>query len=263
MKQKVVAKIRKFAKNTFLGIRKMLLAPKRFVLKRLSKKILLYTDSRGDNIHNHRNYRHYGARLAAKYYVEANLCPVKWTTTLDFLDFVKNVDLSQFDFVILHTGVVDNSPRHQKVVLEKIYPSKKDIFDEVFGEENIREYLNSDLGCDYEGDKTINLYSMQMAKECLIPRLAEIPNLIFINTNEIVNGWNGNYWKDRPGNISITEDYSRLFSESLENVIDLLEWSATDVKKYTFDNMHPNKSGSDYIFESIEERMVIMENKKS
>ncbi len=218
-----------------------------------AKRILLYTDSRGINLPEHFYYKHYSTRLINLYNVEAYLCPEKWTTILDFLKLWKNVNHANYDYVVLHTGVVDASPRHQKILINEIYPDKKVMFDDVFGESNISKFHKTDLGCDYEGDKTINMYSLEMARKHLIPRLLEIPKLIWIGTNKIDTAWRGNYWKDRPKNIRLVEDYSRLFSDSLPNVVNLLDlWSLEDVHNYTFDNIHPNKVGSDIIFSVLE-----------
>lgn len=211
----------------------------------------MYTDSRGDNIPGHVDYQHYGVKLKEKYDVDMYLCPEKWTTTLDFLKLYYSLDKKQrdsYDYVVLHTGIVDFSPRHQTIAIEKIYSDKKDIFDEVFTEREVVKHLKSDFGLEYEGDKTINLYSIKMAEKYLIPRLQGIDNLVWISCNKIVKGWNGNYWKERPVNIDITEKYSNLFLKKLKNTIDLMSWSNDEVKKYTFDNMHPNKEGSDWLF---------------
>jgi glycosyltransferase involved in cell wall biosynthesis len=227
------------------------------------KRILLYTDSRGNYIKGHCDYKHYGKRLAELFDVDMYLCPEKWTTTLDFLELRKKIRLEDYDAIVLHTGIVDASPRHQKIALEKIYPPKKAIFDEIFGEQKIWQYLNTDLGCDYEDDKTINLYSLDMAKECLLPALKKIPNLIWIGGNRIVPGWRGNYWKERPTNISLIEMYFSLFASELEHVVDLMGWSYDEIKRYTFDNMHPNKEGSDYIFERTLQKIHEVINNKT
>ncbi len=205
------------------------------------KRILLYVDSRGKNISGHNDYEHYTARLAETFDVDMYLCPEKWTATLDFLTLCRYIRLEDYDAVVLHTGIVDVSPRHQRIAIERIYAQKQDIFDEVFGESQIRQYLYTDLNCEYEGDKTINLYSLEMAKRCLLPRLKKIPHLIWIGINRLVPGWNGNYWKPRPANISVIEEYSALFAAELDHVVDLMVWDFDDVMRYTFDNMHTNK----------------------
>jgi len=228
-----------------------------FNLFRGKIKILLYTDSRGDNIPGHLDYDHYGALLAKRYKVDKYLCPEKWTTTLDFLSLIKNKNPQDYDLVILHTGIVDHSPRHQQVAINNIYKDKKTIMDEVFGKKVITDYLNSDFDLEYEGDKTINLYSLEMARDYLLPRLKEIPNLLWVSSNKIVHGWDGNYWKPRPQNINIIENYSDLFLKELgkSKTIDLMTWNEREIKDYTFDNMHPTKAGSDYIFAKIQEKI--------
>lgn len=233
------------------------------VVKRSFKKIkrllgyqyvLLYTDSRGDNIPGHQHYAHYSKRLNANFVVDAFLCPEKWTTILDFLGHYQSCwDRKKYDWIILHCGIVDASPRHQSIALEKIYRSKKKIFDEVFGEAYIQEYLSSDFGVEYEGEKTINMYSLNMAEQKLLPVLRNIPNLIWISSNRIVPGWRGNYWKERPANINIVEDYANLFLCQLpcSRTIDLMQWDYDLVQKFTYDNIHPNQLGSDLIYEMI------------
>jgi len=228
--------------------KKVLNISRRAYLYTTKKHILIYTDSRGNNIPNEYGYKHYSTRLSNRFYVDAFLCPEKWTTIPDFLKLYKKLAAQNYDYVILHAGVVDASPRPRRSVQEIIYPEKKDILDELFGADKIQAYHNSDLNCDYEGDKTINLYSLEMARHSILPRLKQIPNLIWVSSNRIVPGWRGNYWKDRPANIAILDDYARLFVEELDRVVNLTAWSLKDVQRYTFDNIHPNQAGSDYIF---------------
>lgn len=215
-------------------------------------KLLIYTDSRGNNLTKHDDYLHYPELLNIFFNTDKHLCPEKWTTTLDFLDFwQKQGQKEKYDFVLLHTGIVDYSPRHQTIAKEKIYKDKKDIFDNVFGKQIIKEYLDSDFKVEYEGDKTINLYSTDMAKKYLLPELKKIKNLIWISNNIVLPDWNGNYWKERPRNMNIVDSYADLFSDSLDNVVDLRSWNEKDVKKYTFDNIHLNKLGSDIVFAEV------------
>jgi hypothetical protein len=219
-------------------------------------RVLLYTDSRGINVQDCFNYLHYSTKLLYKCNIDAYLCPHKWTTILDFIDLWKKVDTTIYDCVILHLGVVDVSPRPQRSMLDVIYPQKKKIFDDVFGESTIQKYLHTDLNCEYESDHTINMYSLDMAEKNIIPRLQSIPNLIWIGINKVDKAWRGNYWKDRPQNINIIEDYSSLFSSKLPNSIDLLNlWKLEHIQHYTFDNIHPSKYGSDFIYNEIINRL--------
>lgn len=121
------------------------------------------------------------------------------------------------------------------------------------------------MDVEYEGDKTINLYSLEMAKKYIIPELLKIKNLIWISCNNIVDGWNGNYFRERPKNIKLIEKYSKLFCKYLPNVINLHVWSNDEVKKYTCDNMHLTNEGSDFIYTKLTNRiekniLIIMGN---
>lgn len=219
--------------------------------------MLLYVDSRGTNIPNHYEYKHYDSKLLKSVNVDAYLCPEKWTTILDFLLMWEKNKFKKFDFVILHAGVVDASPRPQKIMLETIYPEKERFFNEIFGKSLIQQYLHTDLNCEYEGDKTINMYSLEMCEKFLIPRLFDVPNLIWVGINKVDPSWHGNYWKERPRNIHIIESYSRLIANKLPNVIDLLNlWQISEIRENTFDNIHPNKKGSDFIFNEIMSHLI-------
>lgn len=219
-------------------------------------RILLYTDSRGTNIPGHNNYIHYGARLEKQFAVDAWYCPKKWTTTIDFLSHIEAYRPDRYDCIILHTGIVDASPRPKQMLLNIIYPEKKTMLDSVFGERVLADYYSTDLQCEYEGDQTLNLYTIDMAKEALLPRLGSIPNLLWIGANRFVPGWRGNYWKDRPENIGIVENYAQVFEQRLTNVISLLNWDYDAVRKRTFDNVHPNQIGSDLIYEEVIARLA-------
>lgn len=249
----------------------------------MNRKILIYTDSRGQ--HTPRNapvHDVFAVRLAQHPGVEADvvLCPMKWTTTVDFLNFLSENPPEQYDHIILHTGIVDWSPRPQPSAIHDLYdhqaPSnlentslntrdysrkvinnKKDSFDALFGEAAMREHLNRDFGVEYEGHPTVNMYGLDMARDKLLPRLKALDNLLFINSNRFVPGWEGDFARGRPNNIRITESYSELFRDVLgpEKVIDLLQWSPEDVQRFTCDNIHLTKSGSDFIYNELCNRL--------
>ncbi len=202
----------------------------------------------------------YPGSLIRRYYVDPFLCPEKHTTIMDFLKTYENSQ-NHYDIIIAHVGIVDFSPRHQSTALNEIYKIKKDWYDRIFGEANMLEYLNSNLGIKYEGDNTINMFSLQMAENRLIPYLNNIPNLIFIGCNNFVKGWQGNYFKPRPENISLVDDYSRLFCSNLHNAIDLSDWSDTEVKLYTYDNLHLTPEGGGILLSRIVEKIRHLEKK--
>ncbi|MBI1263523.1 MAG: hypothetical protein GC187_02170 [Alphaproteobacteria bacterium] len=254
----------------------------------MTKKVLIYTDSRGQ--HTPRGVKPFpvfAERLAQRpdLDVELALCPMKWTTTLDFLEFMKDRDPSHWDHIILYTGIVEWSPRPQNSAINDLYDNnspnnlgneglntrdyskkvvnnKKAIFDAVFGEGEIISYLSSDLGVEYEGQPTVNMYSLDMARQHLAPRLKEIQNLIFINSNRFVVGWEGDFARGRPANIALTETYSEVFRDLLgpERVIDLLAWDERAITELTCDNLHLTQAGHTWIYDVLIERLSIAMN---
>lgn len=246
-----------------------------------SFKILIYTDSRGEHVPKNCDHTIYSKRIASdkRFDVTLVLCTMKWTTTLDFLEYMqeKNVQPYDYDLIILHTGIVEHSPRKKEDAYNLLYNnsnekcnykdfpkkdriinSKKDIFDKIFGEKTISNHLNKGFDIVYDGSYTNNMYSLSMAEEKLIPILQKIPNLIWISSNKIVPNWNGNYFRKRPQNINLVEDYSKLFELKLPWVLNLNDWSYDDIKKYTCDNMHLSSEGSEYIYIEL---MKIIEKK--
>ena len=229
-------------------------------------KILIYTDSRGDKIRQYQNHIHYTEKIYRDVLqqggeCEVYLCPEKWTTTMDFFRTIEGKDLQLYDWIILQTSVVENSPRHKNDAYGKIYldVKKKPYFDKIFGEDNMIKHFKTDFGKDYyyENVPTTNMFSLKMAIDHLIPKLEKINNLIWVSNCPLVGGdgqsWKGTYWKDRPKNIGIVNDYSKEYIKNMVNtkVIDTTNWNDSEIQKYTVDNMHYTKEGSDYIFEEI------------
>jgi Protein of unknown function DUF115 len=247
------------------------------------KKILLFTDSRG--VHKPAGSKHslYADRLAkhADLAVTSYLCPYQWTTIPDFLALAETLDLAAFDHVILHAGIVDHSPRPVSQMMEKLYEPavetdakttaallssrkftqqkivnrKKVILDSLFGAATMKSHLSRPFDDEYEGEKTINLYSLAMLVETLVPRLASIDNLIFIGANDFCPGWNGDFPKARPTNIRIIEEYSRELCRMLPNSVNLHQWTAENVREHTCDNLHLTSSGHQWIYLRLLEAM--------
>ncbi len=251
-------------------------------------RILIFTDSRGQHKPAGSSHELFAERLARnpKYQVDMFLCPMKWTTTLDFLEFFTSDHLAQYDHIILYTGIVEWSPRPLLSARDDLYDNrnsnnsinvwlntcdyskkiinnKKSIFDKIFGTDAMASHLARPFDTFYEGQPTMNMYSLEMAVNSLIPLLASINNLIFINANRIVPGWDGDFMRGRPENINVIEKYSNLFAEKLilsgVDLVDLREWSFEDVKYFTCDNMHLTKHGSDFIYDKI---LAIFQHKK-
>jgi hypothetical protein len=242
------------------------------------RKILIFTDSRGQHKPRGCTHRIFAERLSdhPDFQVDAYLCPMKWTTTLDFLDNFSAQELAKYDHVILYTGIVDWSPRKLTNARDDLYDNKRiennenfqvnttnyskkvinnkrNIFNHIFGEREMESHFGDPFSTIYEGEETINMYGISQAEEKLLPQLMEIPNLIFINSNKFVPGWEGDYKKDRPKNISLTEEYSRLFRDKIgkHRTIDLLAWDPEEVRKYTCDNLHLTEQGSNWIYDRI------------
>lgn len=253
------------------------------------KKILIFTDSRGQHKPTGTNHEVFPNRLkneVKNLQVDLLLCPMKWTTTLDFLEYISNVDTSDYDWIILYTGIVEWSPRPQKSAIndlynnkntnnegkwfsntrdysKKIVNNKSKVFNRLFGEKEIKGYLSNAFDIEYEGQQTINMYSLDMAR-IIAYKLKTIDNLIFINSNRVLSNWEGDFKRERPKNMNITHKYSDLFSEVLgeDKVVDLRIWNEKDIKTYTCDNMHLTESGNNWIFEKLIEKIgVDLKNK--
>lgn len=248
------------------------------------RRILIFSDSRGQHKPVGTNHKIFAERLATEVKdveVDLVLCPMKWTTTLDFFIYAEQFGVEQYDHVVLYTGIVEWSPRPQTSAIndlyynksasnnnawllntrdysKKIVNNKKYIFDSFFGEHEINKYLNSPFDTTYQGERTINMYSLDMAKK-LASKLSRLKNIIFINANKVLSDWNGDYKKERPSNMSITEKYSQIFTDTigLERTVDISSWSDDDVKNFTCDNIHLTKAGSDFIFEKLVRKMKL------
>lgn len=244
-----------------------------------TKRVLVFTDSRGQHKPAGQEHQIFGERIKddPRLEVDLFLCPMKWTTTLDFLEMFDAKKLATYDAVVLWTGIVDWSPRPVSSAINDLYDNtgasnlenawlntrdyskkvvnnKKAIFDEVFGADRMRAYFATPFETVYANEKTSNMYGLEMAKQHLVPRLAAIKNLIFINANRFVPGWEGDFKKGRPANIDVTHGYSDLFSDGLAataRIVDLRKWSHDQVKYYTCDNIHVTKAGSDYIYDEV------------
>jgi len=247
------------------------------------KKILIFTDSRGQHIPSGYSHKIFGERIKYECIdveVDLVLCPMKWTTTLDFFEYTEKNDVSSYDYIILYTGIVEWSPRPKKSAIndlynnkdtvnlnawsnnsrdysKKIINNKKKIFDKYFGEKEITKYLNKPFDILYEQQSTINMYSIEMLKNVVGPKLQKIHNLIYINANRIIDGWEGDFKRGRPENISIIHEYSDILSSFFpqNRLIDLSSWSSDEIKRYTCDNMHLTDKGSNWVMEKIIEKV--------
>lgn len=254
------------------------------------RRVLIFTDSRGQHKPAGQTHDVFAERLAKdpRLDVTSYLCPMKWTTTLDFLEQFSREQLAEFDHVVLYTGIVDWSPRplsnaykdlycnentlnaeylalNTRDYSKKVINYKKSIFDAVIGADVMERHFAHPFKDEYEGEATINMYPLAEGVERVASILAGIPNLIFINSNRFVPGWEGDYKKTRPSNIRVSEAYSEAFRDKIpaNRLVNLLQWSAGDVRRYTCDNLHLSQAGSDWIYKELMDKMDLTAVKAS
>ena len=215
--------------------------------------LLVYTDSRGYDVAGKTGknpFKSYLGSLISKYQVNYKICPEKYTTILDFLDFYEQ-QTAKYDFVIMHCGVVDFSPRPVSNI-ENVKASKlhNPYFKHVFAE-NTAHYQTF-LGPKYKDEELTTIYSHLYFQEHIGPRLKAIKNLIWINSNDFVKGWEGNYTKGRPVNIAeVVKSYEALMYKYVGGYINLGNWGDFEIKQNTIDNIHFTSTGFDEVAKAI------------
>jgi len=231
-----------------------------FKIKNLNKpKILLYTDSRGTNVLNKYGktpWNSYTFSLALNYRLDYYLCPEKFTTIIDFVNQIRDIDLKNYNIVIMHCGVVDFSPRPlSNIQIVKASKASNKEFDSLFSEND--NYYKMPFDTLYQGELTINLYSSQYLINSVIPQLRKINNLIWVDSNRFVKGWEGNYTKGRPQNIdSVVNQFDEIMSSNLANIISLKLWTDENIMKFTIDNIHFTKYGFKELYKLINNKII-------
>ncbi len=220
------------------------------ILKR--KKILIFTDSRGYEVTRPWNrgnpFSSYAGFFLKRYVCDISLCPEKFTSLLDFIEF-HDAKKCDYDLVILHCGIVDFAPRPISSY-ESMLSSKRNIIRRY----SLDTYFDNKPDYDktlYEGEKTVSFFSDKIIEEFVVEKLSQINNLIYIGTNRVLMDWQGNYWRKRPENINIQMELNELLQKKLNLVVDLSSLSDADIRKYTTDNVHYNKDGFGYILSSL------------
>ncbi|ENB5758509.1 hypothetical protein OM275_21950 [Escherichia albertii] len=227
------------------------------IKNRKKKTIFIYTDSRGyevSSLWNKKNpFSSYVGDLMKEYYVEHHICEYSSTTIIDFLYeyYRKTTNGKKYDYVIAHVGLVDFSPRPRSMAMEIVKNKSHKInflkWDLKLFNEHLKKEISSEV---YNGESLSNLYDREFLKRKIIPLLQNIPNLIYIGCNPIISDWRGNYWQDRPKDISnILMEYNDLMLHELKGkeFVDIKNWNESDIKKYTVDNIHLNRLGYDVI----------------
>lgn len=226
---------------------------------RRSPHVLIYTDSRGRNVVGKFSDRHYEwsyvHRLQWRARVDYVVGPASHTTILDFLNLVESTDLSRYDAVVMHCGIVDFSPR-PLADIEVVKAAKQGVpgFDDLF--EANADYYNNPWPVKFRGEPTINLYAPEYLRSELIPRLASIENLVWINSNHFVKGWNGNH-AGRPENIEdVVTSFDAILGPEVPHIVDLRRWTEAEIREYTIDNIHFTRRGFKVVADLIERQIA-------
>jgi len=227
------------------------------------KKIFIYTDSRGYDVLSRKGknpFSSYCGEFIKKYNTDYHICKEKHTTILDFLLVLDSIDVIKYDAIILHCGVVDFSPRPLSN-LNWVLNSKKDnlYFKDIIDCDQL--YYKTPSETLYENEKVINLYSKNSLIEFIIPRLRKIENLIWINSNRFIKGWDGNYMKGRPSNIDeFVNSFDEIMTNNIQHVINLKKWKDHDIQEFTIDNIHFTKKGFLELYKMINSKIISLEH---
>jgi hypothetical protein len=218
------------------------------------KKIFLYTDSRGfdaPSLFRSFLWNSYVRYLISKYLVDFQIHTEKYTLLLDFVEFYRSNDLRKYDYIILHVGISDFSPRPLSNIEDLLnYKKGKAIYKKLLLEDaSHRSYPTTTF---YRGEKTNTLYSTKFFKENILPQIKKIDNIIWITSNKFVCGWEGNYTKGRPENIGETVSlFQDIMREELKGRVVELDWTDDEVMEYTVDNIHFTSKGFCKVFDKI------------
>ena len=220
-------------------------------------EILVYADSRGTNVTGMLGkslFRTWVSTLMRTQRVRPVILPRRHTTLLDFLNQYEG-EGRRYAAVVLHAGIVDFSPRPAgsipSIVAEKSAdPGYRDLF-----ARHASRYRNPD-GPLFRGEPTTTLYSEQYLAQVIAPRLAAVPNLLWVTTNDFVPGWEGNYTRGRPVDIGRRiAAFEAVLRPTLENVVDLHEWSHAEVRQLTVDNVHLSPEGAARLAATVDARL--------
>ncbi|WP_277656463.1 hypothetical protein [Seleniivibrio woodruffii] len=219
------------------------------------RRILIFTDSRGIEVKkliNRQNpFSSYVGYFIRNYNVKYILMPEKHTTIVDFLYYASKTDLSKYDNIVLHLGVVDFSPRPVSMV-KSIRYIKRNKFVSLFGAEiDEIDELRIDNGYIYNNDNVTKIYSVDFLKSYLIPKLQNFNGLICVGVNRVLEHWQGSYEKARPENMNDILEYDNILRSAIDKYVTLSDWSDDDIKFYTVDNIHYTADGFRFIKEEI------------
>ncbi|CAG4884364.1 conserved protein of unknown function [Georgfuchsia toluolica] len=229
-------------------------------LARLKRKgtarLYVFTDSRGfraDLWYCKKNpIRSYVHDLATRYRTEYSISRYSPTTLIDFLYDVRKLDLCEVDFIILHAGIVDFSPRPLNQAKE-ILGAKARRIESLFGKEALRDFPPRLYEEEYEGEQTASLYGIEVLKKHILPAIDSLPKpVIWIGVNPVLADWVGNYRRERPKNMNSILEYQEIIDRLFKGTkIGLRSWERTQIIEDTIDNIHFTQAGFQYLARSI------------
>ncbi len=231
-----------------------------FKLKnRNSKKLFVYTDSRGFEISKIKNrkspFSSYLSYLVKNYNCDVFICPEKHTTVFDFLDKYNEYKHKNYQSVIAHIGVVDFSPRPASQI-EAILNLKKKKIEMCFNTDFFTQINDLKIYPDkYMNEDTASILPVELINQ-VADAFNKIDDLIWVTCNPVDLNWRGNYKRDRPININMVNDKSIVMKELLDDqvrIIDFTEFSMDEVHKYTCDNIHMSEEGMKLIENKLKE----------
>tara|TARA_R110001592_G_scaffold117919_2_gene320165 strand:+ start:241 stop:1035 length:795 start_codon:yes stop_codon:yes gene_type:complete len=217
------------------------------------RKVLVFTDSRGFEVTkfwNRKNpFSSYVGGLIRNFDCTYLVCPEKFTSLLDFLEYCENNEMDDYENIILHCGIVDFAPRPESSY-DKMFRSKTRIIKK-FGFEDCINKIKSKSGPYYDGELTYSFFNDSSLSRILSFQERYIKKIIYISINPVLNDWSGNYWRKRPDNINSQLELDNVLKRKMTNIIDLSSLSKEEIMKFTSDNVHYTKEGFKYIYNKL------------
>jgi hypothetical protein len=217
------------------------------------RKLLVFTDSRGFEVTkfwNRKNpFSSYVGNLIRKFDCTYLVCPEKFTSLLDFLEYCENTEMDDYEYIILHCGIVDFAPRPESSY-DEMSRSKTRVIRK-FGFEDDINKIKSKSGPEYDGEVTYSFLNESSLSRLLCIQERYIKKIIYISINPVLNDWSGNYWRKRPDNINSQLDLDILMKKNIANVVNLSSLTEEEIMKFTSDNVHYTKEGFAYIYNKL------------
>jgi len=209
---------------------------------------------------------------------------IEYSTVFDLLLYLDKTPHTEFDHVILQTAT-DWIPQDASR-LNKLYNNEhyKDKLLQIFPEDVLQEWSTSHSCPESE---TFHpswpkraMYSVDMFHRYLLPELKKIDNLIFIGINPWPEGWKGNVYAEgglwggcrlgrfcdgsfvsmssksqTPTKWRFSSNWNKLYSDSIEHVLEVQNWDDAEVKKYSVDKVHFTKEGHYRMYELVRDKL--------